>query len=271
VKAVPVADAGGTAFTGGVGDRIETYSSDGPRRMFFNPNGTAITANNFLIATNGGTVVPKVDVAAADCVNTAVSGFSEFCGTSAAAPHAAAIAALALSLPTHPSPDQVRVAMEESALDIMATGIDRDAGHGIVMASTTTHYLTNRPAVRFYTLPPCRLVDTRNAAGPLGGPALAANATRTFDLAGTCGVPTNATALAANVTVITPGAAGDLRFYPGDESLSPLATSIVFNAGAVLANNSSLGLAHDGSGTVKVQVDSVSSLHLAIDVTGYYK
>ncbi len=45
------------------------------------------------------------------------------------------------------------------------------------------------PPLDFYTLSPCRVVDTRNPAGPQGGPALPAHASRTFTLAGQCGVP----------------------------------------------------------------------------------
>ena len=44
---------------------------------------------------------------------------------------------------------------------------------------------------RFYTLTPCRLVDTRGAGGPNGGPALVANTDRLFRLVG-CGVPSSA-------------------------------------------------------------------------------
>ena len=38
-------------------------------------------------------------------------------------------------------------------------------------------------ASRFYTVTPCRVVDTRNSSGPFGGPALAANSDRTFVVA----------------------------------------------------------------------------------------
>ena len=34
-------------FAGGGGNPVETYSSDGPRRVFFLANGTAITPGNF--------------------------------------------------------------------------------------------------------------------------------------------------------------------------------------------------------------------------------
>jgi hypothetical protein len=46
---------------------------------------------------------------------------------------------------------------------------------------------------------PCRLVDTRAASGPLGGPGLKAGKTRTFVLTGVCGVPASAKALSVNL------------------------------------------------------------------------
>jgi hypothetical protein len=271
VGAVGVATAAGGAFTGGAANPIEAGSSDGPRRIFYTPSGAPITPGNFLAGTGGGTVLPKVDVAAADCVTTGLAAFNPFCGTSAAAPHAAAIAALALSLPAHPSAAQVRVAMEVSALDIMAAGLDDDSGHGIAMADATTHFLDDIPPLRLFTVAPCRLVDTRNAAGALAGPSLVAGGVRAFPLAGHCSIPTTAKALAANVTVVNPAALGDLRLFPGDETVSPLASTINFQGGEVRANNAVLQLAHDGSGTVKVQADTAGPVDLLIDVTGYFQ
>ena len=67
---------------------IETFSSDGPRRTFFNPDGSPITPGNFKFATGGGTVLQKPDFTGADGVTTRTPGFNPFYGTSAAAPHA---------------------------------------------------------------------------------------------------------------------------------------------------------------------------------------
>jgi subtilisin family serine protease len=99
VAATNVSTAAGSTFRGGTANPIQTYSSDGPRRMFFNPGGTAITPGNVLFGTNGGQNLQKPDLTAADCVTTTTPGFTTFCGTSAAAPHAAAIAALLKSVP----------------------------------------------------------------------------------------------------------------------------------------------------------------------------
>ena len=72
----------------------ETFSSDGPRRNFFLTNGTAITPGNF--GSGGGQTVSKPDITAGDGGLTTTPGFNPFYGTSASAPHAAAIAALVL-------------------------------------------------------------------------------------------------------------------------------------------------------------------------------
>ena len=123
-----------TPFTGGVGTHLDYYSSDGPRKLFYNPNGTAITPGNVLFGTGGGTTLAKVDLTASDCGTTTTPNFIPFCGTSAAAPTAAAIAALIKSAKPVATSAQITTALKNSALDIEAAGIDRDSGVGIVMA-----------------------------------------------------------------------------------------------------------------------------------------
>ena len=127
------ARVGTRAFTG-FANAVETFSSDGPRKIFYNPNGTAITPGNVLFATNGGTTLAKPDITAADGVSAKTPGFLPFFGTSAAAPHAAAIAALVKSAKPSLTNTQVMQIMYNTALDNMAVGPDRDGGRGIVMA-----------------------------------------------------------------------------------------------------------------------------------------
>jgi hypothetical protein len=125
------------AFTGGTSIGVENFSSDGPRRVFFDAAGNPITPGNF--SSSGGKVLQKPDITAADGVSTTLpptSGLNPFLGTSAAAPHAAAIAALLLSCEPRPSPSKVRQALEHSALGIDGDIPNVDAGYGIVMAST---------------------------------------------------------------------------------------------------------------------------------------
>lgn len=124
-----------SAFTGGSANPVETFSSDGTRRVFYNADGTVITPGN--LSSTGGAVRQKPDIAAADGVMTSVTNggyFAPFYGTSAAAPHAAAIAALLRSYNKQLTPAEIRTALTSTALDIMAAGVDRDSGAGIVMA-----------------------------------------------------------------------------------------------------------------------------------------
>ena len=137
VGQVDVRAAGGADGVFNGTESVRTDSSDGPRRVFFKPDGTPITAGNF--SSTGGKVLQKPDLAAAACVSTATPGFSPFCGTSAAAPHAAAVAALMIEAAGGPKDvtlAQLRTAMTATTavLDIEAVGTDRDSGAGIVMA-----------------------------------------------------------------------------------------------------------------------------------------
>src|SRR5262249_45999853 len=74
------ARTGTRPFTGAENPN-EIFSSDGPRKIFFNPDGTAITPGNFLFSTNGGITLQKPDVAAADGVSVKTPGFLPFFGT----------------------------------------------------------------------------------------------------------------------------------------------------------------------------------------------
>lgn len=134
VAAVNVAVAGAGPFTGGPTNPVELFSSDGPRRLFYNPDGTEITPGNLLFRTGGGYTRPKVDIAAADGVTTTNPFLRTFFGTSAAAPHAAAVAGLVKSAAPRLSKAEIRTALTSSALDIEARGFDRDSGFGIVTA-----------------------------------------------------------------------------------------------------------------------------------------
>ncbi len=129
------------------------------------------------------------------------------------------------------------------------------------------------PAADFYTVAPCRAVDTRGAAGPYGAPALAAGAPRAFVLAGRCGVPSTALAVAVNLTVVAPRRAGDLRAYPGGSAV-PSASALNFAAGETRANNAILALAADASGAAAFRADlagGAGTADLLVDVVGYFQ
>ena len=130
---VTMANGAGGVFNGT--ESVEMFSSDGPRRIFFDPNKQAITPGNF--SSTGGLVLRKPDVTAADRVSTATPTLETFPGTSAAAPHAAAIAALMLQAAGGPDSltrAQLLQAMQSTAHDIGVNGWDGDSGAGIIDA-----------------------------------------------------------------------------------------------------------------------------------------
>ncbi|MBK9065164.1 MAG: hypothetical protein IPL89_18615 [Acidobacteria bacterium] len=121
----------------------------------------------------------------------------------------------------------------------------------------------------FYPLPPCRVLDTRNQAGPLGAPPLQPNATRSFDVAGVCGIPADAVAISANLTVTTVGAPGELVVFPADVS-RPNTSSISFRAGRTRANNAIVALAN-ASTTFSVFNNSAATVDFIVDVNGFFR
>ena len=133
------------AFTGGVANPAESFTSDGPRRVFYQADGSAITPGNY--SSTGGAVRQKPDITAADGVKTSVPGFNPFYGTSAASPHAAAIAALLKSKNNTLTPAQIRTALTNTALDIESLGYDRTAGAGIIMAQAALQFVSALPAL----------------------------------------------------------------------------------------------------------------------------
>lgn len=122
---------------------------------------------------------------------------------------------------------------------------------------------------KFFTLTPCRVADTRNAAGPFGGPALAAETGRVFVLAGHCGIPAGAKAVSLNLTVVTPSTSGSLKINPTGVDPGP-ASANVFAAGRTLANNAISFLGADGA-MVVLDAQITGVVDLVIDANGYFQ
>jgi hypothetical protein len=127
-------------------------------------------------------------------------------------------------------------------------------------------------AVLFYTVPGCRLIDTRGPVGPLGGPALEASGgpDRSFELTGTCGIPPEATSVSVNITVTNAFAAGTLLAYAGDGAPTNTST-ISFGAFQTRANNAQIRLATDGSGTIRIQNTAPGMVDVIVDVNGFFQ
>jgi Calx-beta domain len=123
-------------------------------------------------------------------------------------------------------------------------------------------------ATSFFTLAPCRVIDTRLPTGPLGGPALVAGADRVFPVAGTCGIPTTAQAISVNVAVTQATAPGNIRLHPGGTAV-PLISTINYSAGQTRSNNAIVPL--NELGALAAYADTAAgNVHLILDVNGFF-
>jgi hypothetical protein len=124
---------------------------------------------------------------------------------------------------------------------------------------------------RFYTLAPCRVLDTRDlTGGALGAPSLIGGLPRSFPLARHCRIPSVARAVSVNITVVGPSLSGNLHAYAADIPEPP--TSVVnFKAGQIRSNNVLLSVAQDGLATITLRPDMAGGLvNVLVDVNGYW-
>ena len=128
-------------------------------------------------------------------------------------------------------------------------------------------------STRFYTLTPCRVLDTRNAERASGWPG--AERERRPARSSRSPVPAAFPRRRRSVSVEPhrdPAGGGRKPDASIPETASrPARRAISFAAGQTRANNAILYLATDGTGSIGVENDSVGSVHFILDVNGYFQ
>lgn len=125
---------------------------------------------------------------------------------------------------------------------------------------------SNTSALAFYPLTPCRMVDTRNAAGPLGGPSLAGGSARDFPLlASSCNVPNTAQAYSLNVTTVSRAGIGFLTAWPAGQP-QPSASTLNAPSSAAVANAAIVPAGTNGD----ISIFSTHATDVIVDVNGYF-
>jgi hypothetical protein len=132
---------------------------------------------------------------------------------------------------------------------------------------TATFEEAGPPGLDFYTVAPCRVLDTRSS-----GPTLASGVIRIVQITGLCNIPGDAGAVSVNITAIAPSSNGNIALFPGNEPL-PMTSSINFTGGLSRANNAVLSLATDASGTLAARafLGDGGQVDLVLDVNGFFK
>ncbi len=119
----------------------------------------------------------------------------------------------------------------------------------------------------FYSLPPCRVADTRNPNGQLGGPYLKAAKERDFPVpASACNIPSTAKAYSLNFTAVPrTGVLSFMTVWPLGQS-QPYVSTLNAPTGAVTANAAIVPAGYIGN----IAVYPTDDTDLAIDVNGYF-
>jgi len=133
--------------------QLEYFSSAGGTPILFATNSTRLQTPE---------VRMKPEIVAPDGVDTTFfwpqsdrnsNGTPDFSGTSAAAPHAAGVAALMFEENPAATPDAVYAALESTAIDMLGLGFDYDSGFGLIQADQAVAEVTtgNLPLTAAFT------------------------------------------------------------------------------------------------------------------------
>jgi hypothetical protein len=131
----------------------------------------------------------------------------------------------------------------------------------------TGYYTADMTGATYHPMTPARLLDSRSGNGLSG--KLVANTPRTFQITGRGGIPSNATAVTGNVTVVNSSYSWAVYLGPV-ATASPTTSTINFSAGEIRANGLSVALGSGGTLSATYMSFAGNTTDLVFDVTGYY-
>jgi surface antigen len=144
------------------------------------------------------------------------------------------------------------------------------AGEVHLLADVAGYYTRSAPAESFHPADPVRVLDTRPASvvGPKSG-SLTAGEVVDLAVAGTGGVPADASAVVLNVTAVAPSTSTDIRVYPaGGGSAFPNVSNLNAVAGLTVPN---LVVVKVGEGGKVRFRNSSGSVFLLADLAGWFE
>jgi hypothetical protein len=128
------------------------------------------------------------------------------------------------------------------------------------------YFVSDPTQLAFYPLAPCRVFDTRNATGSLGGPSMAAGQQRSFPvLQSSCSIPSTAQAYSLNFTIVPRGFFGYLTVWPTGLP-RPIVSTLNSYVGQVTAN---AAIVPTGSGG-QISAFVTDNTDLLADINGYF-
>jgi len=146
------------------------------------------------------------------------------------------------------------------------TGTILVAGHTFTISQAGN---TTTAGLAFYTLPPCRIADTRVGSGfegAFGAPSLSGGVTRSFPIPATfCNVPSTAQAYSLNFGALPQGALEYLTTWPAGSSL-PLVGTLGSPSGAQVSNAAIVPAGTDAA----ISLYASNNTDIIIDINGYF-
>ncbi|MFN0171605.1 MAG: S8 family serine peptidase [Bryobacteraceae bacterium] len=132
---------------------------------------------------------------------------------------------------------------------------------------------TTAGGLRFVSLPPCRIMETRpeynfpTRTGTFGPPFMNAGETRTLSVpnSNVCSIPTTAKAYVLNVTLVPRGGVDFVTVWPGGEA-RPNFWTVRSPDGLIVANAALVKLGAGGT----IEVYASHNTDLIIDISGYF-
>jgi len=122
----------------------------------------------------------------------------------------------------------------------------------------------------FVPITPIRVADTRTASVVGTGTPINASTSEAFQVATTAsGIPSGASAVATNVTVVAADAPGYLTVYPTSATTNPVASDVNWTANEIVPNFTVAPT--DGTGSVEVYNSHGEQINLVIDAFGYFE
>lgn len=148
----------------------------------------------------------------------------------------------------------------------MRLACDRSSFIAAVCFTLNASVLCAQTPANFVSVTPCRLVDTRNASGPLGGPSMTAGSARSFPIpASSCSIPSSATAYSLNVTVVPKGQLSYITMWPTGRT-QPLVSTLNDFSGSTIANAAIVPSGTAGA----ISVFVTETTDIVLDINGYF-
>jgi hypothetical protein len=128
------------------------------------------------------------------------------------------------------------------------------------------YFVGDPTQLAFYPLTPCRVLDTRNSAAPLGGPTMSTGQQRDFPVqSSTCNIPSTAQAYSLNMTVVPQHTLGYLTVWPTGGN-RPIVSTLNSPTGAITANAAIVPAGSGGS----ISAFVTDNTDLIADINGYF-